>query len=64
MEINGFRSLTDALNGTHHMAALSACNKMFWSEYHQDVMELAMDILGLEGQDASPATPTRTLARR
>ena len=50
MEINGFRSLTDALNGTHHMAALSACNKMFWSEYHQDVMELALDILGLEGQ--------------
>ena len=35
MEINGYRSLTDALNGTHHMAALGACNKMFWSEYHQ-----------------------------
>ena len=50
MEINGYRSLTDALNGTHLMAALGACNKMFWSEYHQDVMELAIDILGLEGQ--------------
>ena len=36
MEINGYRSLTDALNGTHHMAALGACNKMFWSEYHQE----------------------------
>ncbi len=35
MEINGYRSLTDALNGTHHMAALGACNKMFWSEHHQ-----------------------------
>jgi alkylation response protein AidB-like acyl-CoA dehydrogenase len=23
---------------------------MFWSEYHQQVMELAMDILGLSGQ--------------
>ena len=23
---------------------------MFWSEYHQDTMELAMDILGLDGQ--------------
>ena len=50
MEINGFRSLTDSLNGTHHMAALGACNKMFWSEHHQATMELAMDILGLEGQ--------------
>jgi alkylation response protein AidB-like acyl-CoA dehydrogenase len=50
MEINGYRSLTDALNGTHHMAALGACNKMFWSEYHQAVMELALDILGMDGQ--------------
>ncbi len=50
MEINGYRSLTDALNGTHHMAALGAANKMNWSEYHQDTMELAMDILGMDGQ--------------
>ncbi len=50
MEINGFRSLTDALNGTHHTAALGACNKMFWSETHQETMELAMDVLGLDGQ--------------
>jgi alkylation response protein AidB-like acyl-CoA dehydrogenase len=50
MEINGFRSLTDALNGTHLSAALGACNKMFWSEHHQRTMELALDILGLDGQ--------------
>ncbi len=50
MQINGYRSLTDALNGTHHAAALGACNKMFWSECHQQTMDLAMDILGLEGQ--------------
>jgi len=50
MEINGFRSLTDALNGTHHMAALGACNKMFWSEYHKETMELALDILGADAQ--------------
>src|ERR1700722_2596721 len=50
MEINGYRSLTDSLNGTHHMAALNACNKMFWSEHHQRTMDLAMDILGLDGQ--------------
>ena len=50
MEINGYRSLTDALNGTHHMAALGAGNKMFWSEFHQDTMNLAMDILGMDAQ--------------
>jgi len=50
MEINGYRSLTDTLHGTHHMARLGACNKMFWSEFHKETMELAMDILGLEGQ--------------
>ena len=32
MQINGFRTLTDVLNGTHTTAALGACNKMFWSE--------------------------------
>jgi len=50
MEINGYRSLTDALNGTHQTAALGACNKMFWSESHQRTMELAMDILGMDAQ--------------
>jgi alkylation response protein AidB-like acyl-CoA dehydrogenase len=50
MEINGYRSLTDSLNGTHLTAALGAGNKMFWSEHHQATMELALDILGLDGQ--------------
>ena len=35
MQINGYRTLTDALNGTHEAALLGACNKMFWSEAHQ-----------------------------
>jgi alkylation response protein AidB-like acyl-CoA dehydrogenase len=50
MEINGLRTLTDVLAGTHTTAALSACNKMFWSEAHQETMLLAMDILGLDSQ--------------
>ena len=50
MQINGYRSLTDALTGSHHAAALGATNKMFWSEYHRSTMNLAIDILGLEGQ--------------
>ena len=50
MQINGYRSLTDALRGTNTTAALSATNKMFWSEAHQETMLLALDILGLDGQ--------------
>jgi alkylation response protein AidB-like acyl-CoA dehydrogenase len=50
MQINGYRSLTDALNGTRHMAALGACNKMFWSEFHQEMMNMAIDIEGMDGQ--------------
>ena len=50
MEINGYRSLTDSLNNTHDAALLGACNKMFWSEAHRASMELAIDILGMEGQ--------------
>jgi alkylation response protein AidB-like acyl-CoA dehydrogenase len=50
MQINGYRTLTDALNGTHHAALLGACNKMFWSESHRRSMELAMDVLGMRAQ--------------
>ena len=50
MQINGYRTLTDALHGTNATAALGATNKMFWSEAHQETMLLAMDILGPDGQ--------------
>jgi alkylation response protein AidB-like acyl-CoA dehydrogenase len=50
MQINGYRSLTDSLRNTHDAALLGACNKMFWSEAHRATMELAIDILGMEGQ--------------
>lgn len=43
MQINGYRSLAG-------VAALDATNKMFWSECHQELMDLAMDILGMDGQ--------------
>ncbi|HVA52859.1 MAG TPA: acyl-CoA dehydrogenase family protein [Acidimicrobiales bacterium] len=67
MEINGYRSLTDALNNTHHAALLGACNKMFWSEAHRSSMELAMDILGMEAQvltGKGPVTGPSGTARR
>jgi len=54
MEINGYRSLTDSLNGTHNTALLGACNKMFWSETHRATMELALDVLAWRRR-SSPA---------
>ena len=52
MRINGLRSLTAVVQDRRDfgVAALGATNKIFWSEYHQEVMKLAMDIVGLEGQ--------------
>ena len=52
MQINGYRSLTGVLNKSKDpsLAALSATNKMFWSEYHQEITNLAINILGAEGQ--------------
>jgi len=48
MRINGYRTLTTAVQGRKDLgvAALGATNKMFWSEAHRDTMNLAMDILG------------------
>ena len=52
MRVNGLRSLTAVVQKKKDpsVAALGLTNKMFWSEYHQRVMELAMDILGMDGQ--------------
>jgi len=52
MRINGLRSLFTLLAGRKDpgVAALGATNKMFWSEYHRDVMELAIELMGPEGQ--------------
>ncbi len=50
MQVNGYRSLTSVLNGDKRSAALGALNKMNWSEYHRDVMELYTRIQGGLGQ--------------
>ena len=52
MRINGLRTLTSVVQDRKDLgvATLGATNKMFWSEYHQQVMNLAIDVLGPEGQ--------------
>jgi alkylation response protein AidB-like acyl-CoA dehydrogenase len=64
MRINGLRTLSSVLSGQKDagVAALGATNKMFWSEYHRDVMELALDVIGpeaqlLTGTDADQSIP-------
>ena len=52
MKVNGWRTLTATLSGARDfgVAALGATNKMFWSEHHREVMELALDIVGMDAQ--------------
>jgi alkylation response protein AidB-like acyl-CoA dehydrogenase len=50
LRINGLRTLSSQLVGRDDpdVKALGATNKMFWSEMHQQAMELALDIYGAE----------------
>ncbi|MEO5723109.1 MAG: acyl-CoA dehydrogenase family protein [Ilumatobacteraceae bacterium] len=52
MRYNGMRVLTQFLHG-HHPGPDGAISKLYWSEYHKIVTELAVDILG-----ADALTPT------
>jgi alkylation response protein AidB-like acyl-CoA dehydrogenase len=52
MRYNGMRTLTRFLQG-HHPGPDGGISKLYWSEYHRVVTELAVDILG-----ADALTPT------
>ena len=47
MRYNGMRVLTRFLEG-HHPGPDAAIGKLYWSEYHKIVTELAVDILGAD----------------
>ncbi|MGA0893829.1 MAG: acyl-CoA dehydrogenase family protein, partial [Ilumatobacteraceae bacterium] len=47
MRYNGLRVLTQFLAG-HEPGPDSAISKLYWSEYHKVVTELAVDIIGLD----------------
>ena len=47
MRYLGMRVLTQFLTG-HQPGPDAAITKLYWSEYHQAVTELALDILGAE----------------
>jgi alkylation response protein AidB-like acyl-CoA dehydrogenase len=58
LRVHGLRSLSATLNGKKDpsVAALGAMNKMYWSEMHQQAMQLAVDVFGVESMliDAGP----------
>ena len=67
MQINGYADPDRGARRQERRRAWrrsGATNKMFWSEYHQQVMELAMDILGLAGPgaDRAAASPSSSPA--
>ena len=47
MRFLGLRTLTQFLAG-HHPGPDGAISKLYWSEYHRVVTELAVDILGAD----------------
>ncbi len=50
IKLGNERLLFDAINGTHQADALRATTKLWWSHTHQDTLDLAMDLLGPDGQ--------------
>lgn len=68
LRINGLRNLTSTLTGSQDMGTvtLGATNKMFWSEMHQQTMELALDIYGADSMliDCGPESGNWPAAAR
>jgi len=52
MRYQGMRLVTNALNG-YQQGPESSLNKLLWSEYHQKLTELALDIIGAEAMTPS-----------
>ena len=62
LRINGLRTLSATVKGVKDpsIAALGATNKMFWSEMHQEAMELALDIYGSSSMLVDTGPPARS----
>ena len=56
MQLLGWRTLTGFLKG-HHPGPDGSIFKLYWSEYHRVVTELAMDIMGADALVPSGRTP-------
>jgi hypothetical protein len=61
MRFNGMRVLTQFLKG-HHPGPDGAISKLFWSEYHLTVTELATRILGAEAMVPTGRPPSSSFS--
>lgn len=61
MRYNGMRVLTQFLEG-HHPGPDAAIGKLYWSEYHKIVTEIALDIYGAEAMTISGREPSSAFA--
>ncbi len=57
MRYSGMRVLTQFLGG-HHPGPDAAISKLYWSEYHKQVTELALDIIGAEAMTPTGRHPS------
>ena len=57
MRYIGMRTLTAVPRAATSPARTAAISKLYWSEYHKVVTELAVDILGADAHDAERAPP-------
>jgi len=58
MRFLGYRIVTQMMTG-HELGAAASVSKLFWSEYHQRVTDLALDIGGLAGLELQGRLPLR-----
>ena len=59
MRYIGYRILTDVLDGKE-MSSAASVSKLYWSEYHREVTQLALDIEGLAGLIPAGKGPSRS----
>ncbi len=59
MRFFGYKALTSFLKGTAPGADASI-GKLFWSQHHQEITELSLDILGADAMAPVGQTPQRT----
>jgi hypothetical protein len=58
MRYIGYRVLTDVLDAKE-MSAAASVSKLYWSEYHREVTQLALDVEGLAGLIPTGKAPSR-----
>jgi alkylation response protein AidB-like acyl-CoA dehydrogenase len=60
MRFLGYRILTGVLSGSGTVGPEASISKLYWSEYHRSVTELALDLLGADGTVLDGRGPIRS----